>query len=130
MIIVQITSVNSITGKPFFAHLRGVIARSGFPVVFASFSETVTMYTLAVEPMCVPLPPIPTPIARHQHQAAIFTPTDSKEAMIGIMAAVNGILSMAADITAATHIKAMQVNIKFSCITSPLTGSTMKGTIY
>ena len=51
MIIVQITSVNSITGKPFFAHLRGVIARSGLHVVFASYSETVTMYTLAVEPM-------------------------------------------------------------------------------
>ena len=78
----------------------------------------------------MPFPPIPTPIARHQHNAAIFTPTVSSEAIIGIIAAVNGILSIAADITAATHIKAIQVIIKFSCITSPVTGSIKKGTIY
>ena len=50
--------------------------------------------------------------------------------MMGIIAAVNGMLSIAADIIAATHIKAMQVYIKFSCITSPDTGSIKKGTIY
>ena len=50
------------TGKPFFAHLRGVIAKSGLPVVLASFSETVTMYTLAVDPICVPFP-LPTQMA-------------------------------------------------------------------
>ena len=109
--IVQITNVNNITGRPFFAHLRGVIAMSGLPVVLASFSETVTIYTFAVEPIWVPLPPMPTPIARHQHNAAIFTPIASNDAMIGIIAAVNGILSIAADIIAATHISAMQVTI-------------------
>ena len=114
MIMVHITKVKSITGKPFCAHLRGVIAISGLPVVFASFSETVTIYTFAVEPIWVPLPPIPTPIARHQHNAAIFTPIASNDAMIGIMAAVNGILSIAADIIAATHISPMQVTKKFS----------------
>ena len=72
------------------------------------------MYTLAVDPICVPFPPIPTPIARHQHNAAILTPTVSNEAMIGIIAAVKGILSIAADITADTHINAMQVIMKFS----------------
>ena len=40
--------------------------------------------------------------------------TVSKEAMMGIMAAVKGILSIAADIIAATHIKTIQVIMKFS----------------
>ena len=73
-----------------------------------------TIYTFAVEPIWVPLPPIPTPIARHQHKAAIFTPTVSNEAIIGIIAAVKGMISIAADMMSATHINAIQVIIKFS----------------
>ena len=42
------------------------------------------MYTFAVEPIWVPFPPMPTPNARHQHNAAIFTPTDSNDAIMEI----------------------------------------------
>jgi len=42
-ITVQIANVNTITGRPFLAHFRGVIAKSGFPVDLANFSETVTI---------------------------------------------------------------------------------------
>ena len=59
----------------------------------------------------------------------MLTPTVSSDAIIGIIAAVNGILSIAADITAATHINAMQVIMKFSCITSPVNGSIKNGTM-
>ena len=48
---------------------------------------------------------------------------------MGIMAAVKGILSIAADIIAATHIKTIQVIMKFSRITAPETGSIKNGTI-
>ena len=65
MIMVHITKVKSMTGKPFCAHLRGVIDISGLPVVFASLSATVTIYTVAVEPLCVTFQPIPPPIARN-----------------------------------------------------------------
>ncbi len=49
--IVQITKVRIITGNPILAHFNGVIARSGLFSFLASLSETVTMYTLAVEPI-------------------------------------------------------------------------------
>ena len=72
--IEHMTKVKSITGKPFFAHMSGVIAMLLSPVSLASLSETVTINTFAVEPMCVPLPPIPTPNARHHQSAAAFMP--------------------------------------------------------
>ena len=84
------------------------------PVSLASLSETVTIKTFAVEPMCVPFPPIPTPSARHHHSAAAFTPCASSDIMMGIIAAVNGMLSIAADIIAATHMRMMHASKKSS----------------
>ena len=102
--------VKSITGKPIFAHSKGVIANSGLPSFLARRSETVTMYTLAVDPICVPLPPIPTPNAKAHHKEYISTPEASMASSIGIIAAVKGMLSIAADITAATHINTIVAN--------------------
>ena len=72
--MVQITNVSNITGRPFLAHINGVIAMLLSPVSLASLSDTVTMKTLAVEPIWVPLPPMQTPSAKHHHNAAAFTP--------------------------------------------------------
>ena len=48
---------------------------------------------------------MPTPAANPHHRGVTLIPCASIPRMIGIMAAVKGILSIAADITADTHIK-------------------------
>ena len=55
------------------------------------------MKTFAVDPRCVPLPPMPTPTASAHHSGVTLTPCVSMPRMIGIMAAVNGMLSIAAE---------------------------------
>ena len=49
--IVQVTNVASIIGKPFFIHKSGVIAKLGSFASFAILSEMVTMKTFAVDPI-------------------------------------------------------------------------------
>ena len=100
------------TGRPFFIHIAGVIAISGFPVSRARRSEIVTIYTFAVEPICVPFPPIPTPIASDHHNGETLIPCVSRPRIIGIIAAVKGMLSMAAESTADTHISIMDASNK------------------
>ena len=104
MMIVQHTSVINITGSPLRNHSPGVIARLGSPASLAIFSEMETMKTLAVEPRCVPLPPMPTPAARPQRSGVTLMPWASILTSMGSMAAVNGMLSMAAERIAETHI--------------------------
>ena len=52
----------------------------------------------------MPLPPIPTPIAKLHQSGVTFTPCDSKPRSMGTIAAVKGILSIKADNIAAAHI--------------------------
>ena len=105
------------TGKPFLNQRPGVMRRLGSFSFLARRSEIVTMNTFAVEPIWVPLPPIPTPMARPHHNGVTLMPTVSMLRMMGIMAAVKGMLSMAADMMAPTHIR-MMVATSRSCCTN------------
>ena len=112
MMIDDNTSVINITGVPLRNQSPGVMARLGSPSSFARRSEIVTINTLAVEPKCVPLPPMPTPIASAHHNGVTLMPCVSNPRIIGIIAAVNGILSIAADMTAEPHISMIAATIR------------------
>ncbi len=63
---------------------------------------------------------MPTPKANAHHKGVMSMPCASKERRIGIMAAVKGILSIAADIKAATHMRTIVARSR-SCSTKPIT---------
>ena len=98
MKIVATMQVMNITGRPTRIHSLVVIGRA-----LRSLIETVI--TLADEPIGVALPPNPAPIARAQNNGAMSTLGLASPILMitGIIAAVNGMLSMIALAMAETH---------------------------
>ena len=74
----------------------------------------VTINTFAVDPICVPLPPMPTPSAK-AHNNGVCKAGSPIEAIIGIIAAVNGFaLGGGCEIAIACHLRFASDNAFFA----------------
>jgi len=90
--------VMNIIGKPTFIHSRVVIG-------LGPRSLIATVITFALDPIGVALPPKPAPIAKAQNNGSMSMLGSASPILTitGIIAAVNGILSMKALAIAETH---------------------------
>ena len=101
-------------GSPHSYSLRPSEARalSRADLVFWVGEEFETFLTKPLAALAIAMP---TPTARAHQSGVTFTPCVSIPMMIGIIAAVNGMLSIAAENTADAHIRTRQAVSRSAC---------------